>query len=66
MQHSPVPSLEELRALARLQGVDPTDEDLAAVTGFLATILPELAELESRVDADVPPAGLFLPAPDNP
>jgi hypothetical protein len=63
MQSSPVPSLEELRARARLQGVDPTDADLEAVTGFLATILPALAELESRLGPDVAPA-LFLPEPD--
>jgi hypothetical protein len=65
-QSSPVPSLQELRARARLQGVEPSDEDLEAVTGFLATILPALAELESRLGADIPPAGLFLPAPDSP
>ncbi|HEY7730128.1 MAG TPA: hypothetical protein VH950_04415 [Gaiellaceae bacterium] len=64
MQHSPVPSLDELRALARLQGVDPTDEDLVAVTGFLATILPALAGLEARLGPDAAPA-LFLPEPDG-
>lgn len=60
-QSSPVPPPDELRALARLQGVEPTDADLAAVAGFLATILPALAELERRLDPGLPPAGLFLP-----
>ena len=58
-QSSPVPTLDQLRALARLQGVEPTDADLEAVTGFLETILPALAEIEAGLGPDVPPAGLF-------
>jgi hypothetical protein len=58
-QSSPVPTLDQLRALAGLQGVEPTDADLEAVTRFLETILPALAEIESRLGADVAPAGLF-------
>jgi len=41
-----------LRALAERQGVEPTDEDLEAVVGFLETILPALAELEQLLPAD--------------
>ena len=58
-QSSPVPTVDLLLALARLQGVEPTDADLAAVTGFLEAILPALAEIEAGLRADVPPAGLF-------
>ena len=56
-----VPPSDQLRALARLQGVEPTDEDLDAVGGFLAVILPALAEIEAELGPGVPPAGLFLP-----
>ena len=58
---TPLPTLDELRALARVQGVEPTDADLEAVLGFLATVLPALRELEERTGRDVPPAGLYLP-----
>jgi hypothetical protein len=58
-QSSPVPTLDQLRAFAGLQGVEPTDADLEAVTRFLETIMPALAEIESRLGADVAPAGLF-------
>jgi hypothetical protein len=61
-ESSPVPSLEELRALARAQGVDPSDEDLVAASGFLATILPELREIEEEIPPGTAPAGLFAPA----
>jgi hypothetical protein len=57
---TPLPTLDELRALARVQGVEPTDADLEAVLGFLATVLPALRELEERTGRDVPPAGLYL------
>ena len=63
-QSSPVPSLEELRALARAQGVEPTDADLEGVLGFLRTVLPALHELEEATGRDVPPAGLYLPDPE--
>ena len=49
-----------------MHGVDPADADLEAVQGFLATILPALAEIEERQRPDVAPAGLFLPAPEQP
>lgn len=64
-QSSPAPRLEDLRALASLQGVEPTEDDLRAVAGLLATILPTLAEIEARLEPDVPPAGRFLPGPEE-
>ena len=63
-ESTPLPSLEELRALARVQGVDPTDTDLDGVLGFLRTVLPALQELEERTGRDVPPAGMYLPDPE--
>ena len=50
-----------LRALARMQGVEPSDEDLEAVAGFLAAILPELPAIEVRLARSDVPAGPFLP-----
>jgi hypothetical protein len=44
-----------LRELARQQGVDPTDEDLESVLGFLDRILPALAEIEERLPPDTVP-----------
>jgi hypothetical protein len=43
-----------LRELAARQGVEPTDEDLAAVRVFLDILLPALAELEDRLAGDAP------------
>ena len=57
---SPSLTLAELRSVARAQGVDPTDADLEAVVGFLATILPALRSIEEETAPDVPPAGTFL------
>ena len=57
----PLPTLADLRAQARRQGVDPTDADLEAVLGFLRTVLPALQELEESTGREVPPAGLYLP-----
>jgi hypothetical protein len=42
--------LDFLRQLAAAQEVDPTDEDLEAVIGFLDAILPELARLEELLE----------------
>jgi hypothetical protein len=42
-------SLEFLRELAARQGVEPGDDDLQAVLGFLDAILPELARLEQLI-----------------
>jgi hypothetical protein len=60
-ESSPVPSLEALRALARAQGVEPSDVDLVAATRFLATILPELREIEEAIPPGTAPAGVFAP-----
>jgi hypothetical protein len=40
--------------VAAQQGVSPTDDDLAAVLGFLEVVLPRLAELEERVPPETP------------
>ncbi len=63
-ESSPLPTLEELRAQARVQGVEPTDADLEAVLGFLATVLPSLRELEDVTPRAITPAGLYLPDPE--
>jgi hypothetical protein len=59
-----LPTVEELRALARVQGVEPTDADLEGVLGFLRTVLPALRELEQGTGREVPPAGMYLPDPE--
>ena len=48
-------SVDTLRQLAEQQGVSPSDEDLEAVQGFLARILPALAELEKQLPLDARP-----------
>jgi hypothetical protein len=48
-------SLEQLREIAALQGVLPTDEDLEAVLGFLIRILPALEEIEEQLPPETPP-----------
>jgi hypothetical protein len=53
-----VSSLEELRALARLQGVDPDEADLVAVREFLSVFLPAAGGLSQ----DLPPEAA-IPAP---
>jgi hypothetical protein len=50
-----------LRALARQQGVEAGDDNLAAAAAFLATILPALRELEETIPPGTAPAGLFAP-----
>jgi hypothetical protein len=55
-----VRSLEELRALARLQGIDPDEAELAAVREFLAVFLPAAGELAQGLS---PAAGLPAPFP---
>jgi hypothetical protein len=42
--------LEFLRQLAARQGVEPSDDDLEAVLGFLDAILPELQRLEEQLE----------------
>lgn len=61
---TPLPSLAELRALARLQGVEPTDDDLQGVLGFLGTVLPTLRALEEQTGRGIPPAGMYHPDPE--
>ena len=58
---SPVPAVEELRALARALGIEPLDEDLEAAAVFLASILPALREIEESLPPETRPAALFLP-----
>ncbi len=55
------PSIQLLRELAARQGVEPTDDDLERVRGFLAVLLPELEKLERRVPPGIVPAGRFAP-----
>lgn len=57
----PVPSLAELRAQAAWAGVDPTDEDLERVRGFLAGVLPAFAELDELPSPGTSPAAVFRP-----
>ena len=61
IESTPLPSLDVLRALARAQGVEPSDADLEGVLGFLATVLPSLREVEQATPRGIPPAGLYLP-----
>jgi hypothetical protein len=61
---TPLPTLGELRALALSQGVDPTDDDLGRVLGFLATVLPDLRAIEETTPRSVAPAGMYLPDPE--
>jgi hypothetical protein len=42
--------LEFLRLLAARQGIEPSDDDLEAVLGFLDAILPELQRLEELLE----------------
>jgi hypothetical protein len=51
---APAPSIDFLREVAAQQGVSPTDDDLAAVLGFLEVVLPRLAELEARIPPGTP------------
>ncbi len=55
------PSIEYLRAAAALQGVEPSDEDLDAVQGFLGVLLPAFDVLEDVTPAETVPAAMFVP-----
>jgi hypothetical protein len=48
----PQSSLDFLREFAARQGVEPSDEDLEAVQGFLDAILPELERLEQLLEPE--------------
>lgn len=56
-----MPSLDELRSLARGLGIEPYDEDLEAATAFLTSILPALREIEEELPRETRPASLFTP-----
>ena len=57
MQSNPQPpTVAHLRLQAAASGVHPTDADLEGVLGFLATILPALAEIERVLPAESAPA----------
>jgi hypothetical protein len=47
--------VEFLRALAAKQGIEPSDDDLEAVLGFLDVILPELDRLEAVLEPEETP-----------
>ena len=53
--HGESSSLETLREQAALQGVSPTDDDLAAAQTFLEVILPPLRDLEERIPPEITP-----------
>jgi hypothetical protein len=57
-----VQSLEELGALARLQGIEPDDADLAAVREFLSVFLPAAAGLSQGLP---PETGIPAPFPPD-
>jgi hypothetical protein len=58
---APVPSIDELRAESARQGVNPTDEDLERIQGFLSVLLPAFEALEHLVPPETVPAALFVP-----
>jgi hypothetical protein len=48
-------SVSQLRELAALQGVEPTDEDLEGALDFLTRILPALREIEEQLPEETTP-----------
>ena len=54
-----LPTVEHLRAEAAIRGVHPTAADLEAVVGFLAAILPAVAEIERSLPPEAAPADPF-------
>ena len=44
--------VEFLRTLAAEQGIEPSDDDLEAVLGFLDVILPDLDRLEGLLERE--------------
>jgi hypothetical protein len=56
-----VPSIEELRRQAHAQGIDPSDDDLVLVQGFLTFLFPQFADLEHLVPPDTVPAAVHRP-----
>ncbi len=53
-ESNPQPTLELLRELATLQGVEASDADLEAVLGFLRVIVPDLEALERAIPPEAP------------
>lgn len=53
-ESNPQPTLELLRELAVLQGVEASDADLEAVLGFLRAIMPDLEALERALPPEAP------------
>jgi hypothetical protein len=47
-------SVSQIRELAALQGVSPTDEDIEGILDFLTRILPALQEIERRLPHEMP------------
>jgi hypothetical protein len=47
-------TVEDLRALARLRGIEADEEDLEGVRDFLAVFLPAIEELAELVPASAP------------
>jgi hypothetical protein len=41
--------VSQVRELAALQGISPTDDDIAGILDFLTRILPALEEIERRL-----------------
>jgi hypothetical protein len=54
-ESSPVPDVEQLRALAAAQGVHPEHEDLEGVLAFLTVIVPALREIEECLPEEATP-----------
>jgi hypothetical protein len=50
-------TVEELRAWARLQGIEPDENDLEGVREFLAVFLPAVEALGELLPADAPGPG---------
>lgn len=47
-------TVDELRALAQSQGIEPDDAELEGVRDFLAVFLPAVEELAGLLPADTP------------
>ena len=47
-------TVEELRAQAQAQGIEPDDAELEGVRDFLAVFLPAVEELTELLPADLP------------
>jgi hypothetical protein len=59
-----MPSDERLRALAAVEGIELSDEDLEGVRAFLDVFLPALARLSDLLPPDAPGLTALSPAPE--